>query len=232
MFDALKNTLGGTGLLSFGRSRMPVHSEYQLTLRRKVCASGEEFEEIISATEHYVVLDRNGRQQLFLPEEGTRYLVSRFNGVLRPLSFDRETLRRARRLRRYVSVTERDYREVDLRFPRSAFDESLRRLGSSKAPHRCLQMRSETHRAVVRGTILTTRLPVATLTCLNAYREHQTSTRPYDWNLEADEVIAAGFVEVLSRHSEQFRKECLVRATPQIDDQKEKDRYPSFKRTS
>jgi hypothetical protein len=93
-------------------------------------------------------------------------------------------------------------------------------------------MHSETHRAVVRGTALTSRIPVAASTCLDAYREHQNSIRPYNWNLEADEIIAAKLVNVLSRHNEQFRKECLVEASPLIEDQEEKDRYPSFRRIS
>lgn len=232
MLDALKNTISDTRLLSFGRSRTRVHSKHQLTLRRRVREGETDFEEVILATEHYVLLNQNGRRQLFLPEEETRYLVSRFNGVLRPLSLDPETLRRFRRLKQHVTVTEHDPKEVDLRLHHSEYDERLRTSCLFEEPHRCLVMRSKTHRAVVRGTVLTTRIPVAALTCLDAFREDLNATRPYDWELEADEVIAAGLIEVLSRHSDQFREECLASATPDIKDQEEKDRYPSFKRVS
>lgn len=232
MLDALKKTFDGTGVLSFDSSKTPIHSENQLTLRRRVHERGNDFKEVISATEHYVLLNQNGRRHLFLPEEETFHLVSRFNGVLHPLSVDPETRRRFRRLKQHVTVTEHDPKKVDLHLHHFEFDECLRTSCSPEEPHRCLVMRSKTHRAVVQGTVLTTRIPVAALTCLDAFREYLNATRPYDWELEADEVIAAGLIEVLSRHSDQFREECLVETSPLIEDQEEKDRYPSYRRVS
>jgi hypothetical protein len=190
-------------------------------------------------TEHYALRRIDNRRVLYLPDDEQQFLVSRFNQVLRPIVRDESALRKARRIQRHVEVSSVAPADVDLdlRALREGsetegdeMDSLAAAMPSPESACRALRMHSETHRAVVRGTVLSTRVPEARATCLDAYREYVGASKPYDWGLKPDEVIAAGKLEVLSRSSQQMRTEVLLQSPSRINDLTEKDEYPGYPR--